>query len=211
MIHVNLSLNQDTGKSGFIQVLKKCRMSDVSPIDNRQGTSMKNNLQVISINRKEFRSADKVAKKGIALFLLLTALFFFVSSLLNAAEEKVEEAKEIKVIREGPPPLEDPQYLDLGTFVVNMPGDKYFLKSSIQLAFENSAAKEWLLARLPIAKDLIITHLNSITVEQFDDTKSRAVIKNDLQVRLNSLFPNKAVWEDSVPIRRILFLEFYRQ
>jgi len=204
VIHVNHSLNPDTGKSGFIQVLKKCRMSDVSPIDDRQGTSMKDNLQVISINRKEFRSADKVSKKGIALFLLLTALFFFVSSL-NAAEE------EIKVIREGPPPLEDPQYLDLGTFVVNMPGDKYFLKSSIQLAFENSAAKEWLLARLPIAKDLIITHLNSITVEQFDDTKSRAVIKNDLQVRLNSLFPNKAVWEDSVPIRRILFLEFYRQ
>ena len=210
MIHVNLSLNQNTGKSGFIQILKKCRMSDVSPIDDRQGTSMKDNLQVISINRKEFRSADKVAKKGIALFLLLTALFFFVSSL-NATEEKVEEAEEIKVIREGPPPLEDPQYLDLGTFVVNMPGDKYFLKSSIQLAFENSAAKEWLLARLPIPKDLIITHLNSISVEQFDDTESRAVIKNDLQVRLNSLFPNKAVWEDSVPIRRILFLEFYRQ
>ena len=210
MIHVNHSLNPDTGKSGFIQVLKKCRMSDVSPIDDRQGTSMKNNLQVISINRKEFRSADKITKKGITLFLLLTALFFFASSL-SVAEEKVEEAEEIKVIREGPPPLEDPQYLDLGTFVVNMPGDKYFLKSSIQLAFENSAAKEWLLARLPIAKDLIITHLNSITVEQFDDTKSRAVIKNDLQIRLNSLFPNKAVWEDSVPIRRILFLEFYRQ
>ena len=208
MIHVNHSLNPDTGKSGFIRVLKKYRMSDVSPIDDRQGTSMKDNLQIISINRKEFRSADKVAKKGIALFLLLTALFSFVSSSLNAAEEEVEE---IKVIREGPPPLEDPQYLDLGTFVVNMPGDKYFLKSSIQLAFENSAAKEWLLARLPIAKDLIITHLNSITVEQFDDTKSRAVIKNDLQIRLNSLFPNKAVWEDSVPIRRILFLEFYRQ
>ena len=210
MIHVNLSLNQDTGNSGFIHVLKKCRMSDVSPIDDRQGTSMKDNLQVISNDRKESRLTDKVAKKGIVLFLLLTALFFFASSS-SVAEEKVEEAEEIKVIREGPPPLEDPQYLDLGTFVVNMPGDKYFLKSSIQLAFENSAAKEWLLARLPIAKDLIITHLNSITVEQFDDTKSRAVIKNDLQVRLNSLFPNKAVWEDSVPIRRILFLEFYRQ
>ena len=210
MIHVNHSPNPDTGKSGFIQVLKKCRMSDVSPIDDRQGTSMKDNLQVFSTSRNEFRSADKVAKKGIALFLSLTALFFFVSSL-NAAEEELEEVEEIKVIREGPPPLEDPQYLDLGTFVVNMPGDKYFLKSSIQLAFENSAAKEWLLARLPIAKDLIITHLNSITVEQFDDTKSRAVIKNDLQVRLNSLFPNKAVWKDSVPIRRILFLEFYRQ
>jgi len=207
VIHVNHSLNPDTGKSGFIQVLKKCRMSDVSPIDDRQGTSMKDNLQVISINRKEFRSADQVAKKGISLFLLLTALFFFVSSL-NAAEEEVEG---IKVIREGPPPLEDPQYLDLGTFVVNMPGDKYFLKSNIQLAFENSAAKEWLLGRRSIAKDLINTHLNSITIEQFEDAKSRAVIKNDLQNRPNSLFPKKAGWGGSVPKRRILFLGFYRQ
>ncbi len=185
-------------------------MKGVSLIDDRHGILMKGNLLGNFIERKKCRLVDKVSKKGIAMFLLLTSLFFFASSL-SVAEEKVEEAEGIKVIREGPPPLEDPQYLDLGTFVVNMPGDKYFLKSSIQLAFENSAAKEWLLARLPIAKDLIITHLNSITVEQFDDTKSRAVIKNDLQIRLNSLFPNKAVWEDSVPIRRILFLEFYRQ
>jgi len=168
---------------------------------------MKGNFQDIFIFSKKYWMDGKITKKGIILFLLLTILFFSVSSL-SATEDEVEE---IKMIREGPPPLEDPQYLDLGTFVVNMPGDKYFLKSSIQLAFENSAAKEWLLVRLPIAKDLIITHLNSITVEQFDDTKSRAIIKNDLQIRLNSLFPNKAVWEDSVPIRRILFLEFYRQ
>ena len=92
-----------------------------------------------------------------------------------------QEVEEDNVIREGPPPLVDPLYLDLGTFVVNMPGDKYFLKISIQLGFENAAAKEWLENRLPIARDLIITHLNSITVAQFDDTKNRAVIKNDIQ------------------------------
>ena len=79
------------------------------------------------------------------------------------------------------------------------------------MAFENLAAKEWLVARLPIAKDLVIAHLNSITVEQFDEPKNRAVIKNDLQIRLNSLFPNKTPWEDLNPVRRILFLEFYRQ
>ena len=95
--------------------------------------------------------------------------------------------EENNVIREGPPPLVDPLYLDLGTFVVNMPGDKYFLKSSIQLAFENSAAKEWLENRLPIARDLIITHLNSITVDQFDNTKNRAVIKNDINYHIYSM------------------------
>ena len=124
------------------------------------------------------------------------------------AQEVLEEDN---VIREGPPPLVDPLYLDLGTFVVNMPGDKYFLKSSIQLAFVNSSAKEWLENRLPIARDLVITHLNSITVEQFDNTKNRGVINNDIKISLNSLFPNKSSWGDTLPIRRILFLEFYRQ
>ena len=143
---------------------------------------------------------------GIFSFLLIFLVLFEIT--LEAEEIPIQEAR---VLREGPPPLENPQYLDLGTFVVNMPGDKYFLKSSIHLAFENLAAKEWLVARLPIAKDLVIAHLNSITVEQFDEPKNRAVIKNDLQIRLNSLFPNKTPWEDLNPVRRILFLEFYRQ
>ena len=141
-------------------------------------------------------------------YCVIFSLWFFFFYPVLFAQEEVEENN---VIREGPPPLADPLYLDLGTFVVNMPGDKYFLKSSIQLAFENSVAKEWLENRLPIARDLVITHLNSKTVEQFDDTKNRAVIKNDIQIRLNSLFPNKSSWVDTVPIRRILFLEFYRQ
>ena len=141
-------------------------------------------------------------------YCVIFPLLFFLFHPFLYAQEEVEEDN---VIREGPPPLLDPLYLDLGTFVVNMPGDKYFLKSSIQLAFENSAAKEWLENRLPIARDLIITHLNSITVTQFDDTKNRAVIKNDIKIRLNSLFPNKSTWGDTAPIRRILFLEFYRQ
>jgi len=141
-------------------------------------------------------------------YCVIFSLWIFIFHPFLYAQEVEEEDN---VIREGPPPLANPLYLDLGTFVVNMPGDKYFLKSSIQLAFVNSSAKEWLENRLPIARDLVITHLNSITVEQFDDTKNRAVIKNDIKIRLNSLFPNKSFWGDTLPIRRILFLEFYRQ
>ena len=141
-------------------------------------------------------------------YCVIFSLWIFIFHPFLYAQEKDEEDN---VIREGPPPLIDPLYLDLGTFVVNMPGDKYFLKSSIQLAFENSSAKEWLENRLPIARDLVITHLNSISVEQFDNTRNRAVIKNDIKIRLNSLFPNKSSWGDTLPIRRILFLEFYRQ
>ena len=168
---------------------------------------MVENSKVLFCFKKQNKLSLKFKKKNINLIFFLPGLFLFVFPM----HIEGKESEGTKIIREGPPPLENPQYLDLGTFVVNMPGHKYFLKSSIQLAFENSAAKEWLLLRLPIAKDLVIGHLNSITVEQFDEPKNRAVIKNDLQIRLNSLFPNKTPWDDFKPIRKILFLEFYRQ
>ena len=171
------------------------------------GDQMGEKSNVIFFCTKKNILYKKFKKKIINLTLILSGLFLLPIPL--GAEKK--ESDVTKILREGPPPLENPNYLDLGTFVVNMPGHKYFLKSSIHLAFENLSAKEWLLARLPIAKDLVIAHLNSITVEQFDELKNRAVIKNDLQIRLNSLFPNKTPWDDFKPIRRILFLEFYRQ
>ena len=54
-----------------------------------------------------------------------------------------EEEEEPEVVRQGPPPLEKPSYIDLGTFIVNMPGDKYYLKGSLQLAFGDAAPKVW--------------------------------------------------------------------
>ena len=92
-----------------------------------------------------------------------------------------------------------------------MPGDKYFLKTSIQLAFIDDLAKSWLELRLPIVKDMLITHLQSITVEEFNDLRTRPIIKNNIKVRLNSLFPNKTYWDDNIPIKKILFSEFYKQ
>jgi flagellar basal body-associated protein FliL len=122
-----------------------------------------------------------------------------------------EEEEEPEVVRQGPPPLEKPSYIDLGTFIVNMPGDKYYLKGSLQLAFGDVAPKVWMEARLPIVKDLVIAQLKTVTVEQFDDLKNRKLFKRDLQVRLNSLFPNESPWEEPKPVRKVLFSEFYRQ
>ena len=50
-------------------------------------------------------------------------LSFVIITFLSACNSE-EEVEEPEVIREGPPPLENPQYVDLGTFIVNMPGDK---------------------------------------------------------------------------------------
>ena len=187
--------------------LKYFILPAVNQLLGGRGTEMDRTSQDNFSKRNSSWMAFIIIINTASLLLILIAFFPFTSTLY--AQEKEDE--EGKVIRDGPPPLNNPQYLDLGTFVVNMPGDKYFLKSNIQVAFENGAAKDWLIARMPIVKDLVITHLNSITVEQFDDTKNRVVIKNDLQNRLNSIFPNKKTWEDTLPVKRILFLEFYRQ
>ena len=207
MTPVNHKQNQEAGVSKVTWDLKYIGLPDVPQSLGRRGTEMEVKSQDIFSKRNSIRRGGSFVKYTASLLLIILAFFSFASTL-HAQEKEVEK---ITVIRDGPPPLAEPEYLDLGTFVVNMPGDKYFLKSSIQLAFENGAAKEWMLARMPIVKDLVITHLNSITVELFDDTKNRAVIKNDLQNRLNSLFPNKTNWEDTLPVRKVLFLEFYRQ
>ena len=207
MSPVNHKQNKEAGASIVTWDLKYIGLPDVSQPFSRRGKKMEVKSQDIFSKRNSNWLGGSIEKYTASLLLILLAFLFFASTL-HAQEKEVEE---ITVIRDGPPPLAEPEYLDLGTFVVNMPGDKYFLKSSIQLAFENGAAKEWMLARMPIVKDLVITHLNSITVELFDDTKNRAVIKNDLQNRLNSLFPNKTNWEDTLPVRKVLFLEFYRQ
>jgi flagellar basal body-associated protein FliL len=62
-----------------------------------------------------------------------------------------------------------------------------------------------------LVKDLVIRQLQSVTVEQFDDLKNRPLLRASLQSRINSLFPNNPTWEDESPVRKILFLELYRQ
>ena len=136
--------------------------------------------------------------------VIFSLCFFFFHQFLYAQEEVEED----NFIREGPPPLVDPLYLDLGTFVVNMPDDKYFLKSSIQLAFENGAAKEWLESRLPIARDLIITHLNSITVAQFDDTKTGPLSKMIYKKDLIHFFPTEHLGEIPYQFAEYCFWNF---
>ena len=140
--------------------------------------------------------------------LLLLAIVALFSSGCQSGDET--EAPQ-KVLREGPPPLDDPTYMSLGTFVVNMPDGKYYLKTTMSLAFTDSGPMEWMTARIPLVKDMIIRHLQSISVEQLEDLRYRQILKNDLMIRLNSLFPNEPPWDDLDPVKRILFTEFYKQ
>ena len=139
--------------------------------------------------------------------LLLAIVTLFPSGCQSGDETEAPQ----KVLREGPPPLDDPTYMSLGTFVVNMPDGKYYLKTTMSLAFTDSGPMEWMNARIPLVKDMIIRHLQSISVEQLEDLRYRQILKNDLMIRLNSLFPNEPPWDDLDPVKRILFTEFYKQ
>ena len=149
----------------------------------------------------------KLLRLSTISLLLLAIVALFPSGCQSGDETEAPQ----KVLREGPPPLDDPTYMSLGTFVVNMPDGKYYLKTTMSLAFTDSGPMEWMNARIPLVKDMIIRHLQSISVEQLEDLRYRQILKNDLMIRLNSLFPNEPPWDDLDPVKRILFTEFYKQ
>ena len=129
----NHKQNQEVGVSKLTCDLKYIDLPDVSQQFGSRWTKMEVKSQNIFSKRNSIRLGVSIVQYKASLLLILLGVSLFASTL-HAQEKEVEE---ITVIRDGPPPLAEPEYLDLGTFVVNMPGDKYFLKSSIQLAFEN--------------------------------------------------------------------------
>lgn len=136
----------------------------------------------------------------------------FIQGILDYANSFLEkEEEETSILQEGPPPIVNPRYLDLGTFVVNLKEGKYFLKATITLVFEELAPYNWLNQRMPIVKDLIITHLGRLTAKELRNQKVRQLLRNDLRNKLNSLFPNAPSWDDKRPVKKILFQEFYTQ
>lgn len=145
---------------------------------------------------------DSVLEQGKALFQEIK------ERTTSVLEGKTEE--ETTSFRENAPPqIDDPEYLDLGTFVVNLKDGKYFLKTTITLIFSDSRAALWLKERMAIVKDLIINQLSRLTSKKLRKSKVRRLLKNDLKIKINSLFPNN--WSDQKPLKKILFQEFYTQ
>ena len=132
-----------------------------------------------------------------------------IKGYLSGFLEKGEE--DTPILQEGPPPILEPQYTPMGAFVVNLQGGKFFLKTTITLVFEDPAPKLWLDQRIPLVKDLIITQLQRLSAKKLREARVRDLLKSDLKIRVNSLFPNKTPWEDPRPVKKILFEEFYTQ
>lgn len=110
--------------------------------------------------------------------------------------------------------VEDPQYLELGNFIVNLKGGRRYLKVNIQVVLGNEDAKLFLEKRMADVKHVVLSVLQSRDSEQVKDTTGRTRLRNDLMGEIHTLFPPEKgdmPGDDNAPIKNVLFTEFYLQ
>jgi flagellar FliL protein len=96
--------------------------------------------------------------------------------------------------------------LPLEPFVVNVNGDGYtrYLKLVLSLEASTPEVKQELAARAPQIRDAVIAVLTSKRLEDISDFEGKALLKEDLQKRVNDLLSGGAV-------QSVLFTEFVVQ
>lgn len=108
--------------------------------------------------------------------------------------------------------LENPQYMQLGTFVVNLADGRRYLKTNLEILLSEEKAKLFLEKRLSEVKDLVVAELQTLSTEQLRDPKERALLKQRLLRKVESLLPYKDLeWDDPKPLKKVLITEFYLQ
>ena len=108
--------------------------------------------------------------------------------------------------------VENPVFLPIGTFIVNLADGRRYLKTNIELMLSEELAKAYLETRIAEVKDLVVSELQVLNTEQLRDPQERANLKQRLLRSIETLLPNKDLdWDDPVPIKKVLITEFYLQ
>lgn len=110
--------------------------------------------------------------------------------------------------------VKEPQYLELGNFIVNLSDGRRYLKVNIQIVLGNPDAKEYLEIRIADVKHVVLAKLQSLTSVQMKNPADRASLLIDLMNRIHTLFPadlDDMPGDDNKPIKKVLFTEFYLQ
>ena len=136
---------------------------------------------------------------------------FGVMKLLGGDEEEMA-AEATKSTGGGTATLENPVYLSMGTFIVNLSDGRRYLKTNLELMLSEEKAKVYLETRLAEVKDIVVSELQVLSTEQLRDPRERTNLKQRLLTSIESLLPNKDMdWDDPVPIKKVLVTEFYLQ
>lgn len=145
----------------------------------------------------------------IAVVLLL--VIGIVVFLLMSGEEEEQLPEEEQQVTDVAEPLAEPIFLPLESFVVNLKDGRRFLKTSIQLMLSEPGASAYLSIRLVEVKDIVLAELQELSVEDVKQSDAREALKQRLISAISQIFPSKPEWEDSEPIKKVLFEEFVIQ
>lgn len=152
---------------------------------------------------------------AVVVLLLLAGGGFFAWTIFMPAEgdSAAQMTQAAAEIRTGGGSIENPQYLELGNFVVNLADGRRYLKTNLSLLISEEKAKEYLSIRVAEVKDLVVAELQTLNSEQLRDGRDRTLLKKSLLAKIKSLLPNAkdAEWDDKDPVKKVLITEFYLQ
>ena len=140
--------------------------------------------------------------------LLVIAIVAFL--FLAGGEEEAEEEEIVEVTSEAEP-LAAPIFLPLDSYIVNLKDGRRYLKTTIQLMLSEEMANAYLTSRLVEIKDIVLTELQNLSVEEVKQSESREALRQRLISAISQVFPSKPEWEDPEPIKKVLFEEFVLQ
>ena len=145
----------------------------------------------------------------VAVVLLL--VIGIVVFLLMSGEEEEQLPEEEMQVTDVAEPLAEPIFLPLESFVVNLKDGRRFLKTTIQLMLSEPAAAAYLTVRFVEIKDIVLSELQELSVEDVKQSDTREALRQRLISAISQIFPSEPEWEDPEPIRKVLFEEFVVQ
>ena len=122
----------------------------------------------------------------------------------------VEEEEIVEVTEEGEP-LAAPIFLPLASYIVNLKDGRRYLKTTIQLMLSEEMANAYLTTRIIEVKDIVLSELQDLSVEDVKQAESREALRQRLISAISQIFPSKPEWADPEPIKKVLFEEFVLQ
>lgn len=179
------------------------------------------------VNEVNIRTGGKMADGGggglgklikLILFAVLLGLlgiggYLAYTFLTGGSGDAAMESAGTADIRSGGGSIENPYYMELGEFIVNLADGRRYLKTKLILLMSEEKAKEYLTLRIAEVKDLVNAELQTLTSEQLRDGRNRTLLKKRLINKIRSLLPNDKdrEWDDPDPIKKVLVTEFYLQ
>ena len=153
-------------------------------------------------------------KKKLIIIIVAVVLVLVIAIIaflfLAGGEEEAEEEEIVEVTSEAEP-LAAPIFLPLDSYIVNLKDGRRYLKTTIQLMLSEEMANAYLTSRLVEIKDIVLTELQNLSVEEVKQAESREALRQRLISAISQVFPSKPEWEDPEPIKKVLFEEFVLQ